>query len=114
LCLEPVDADFIVATQAAGFRQRREGLAYRLTWPKLGIRPRKRVEPASPASIRRRLIYRSRAAITRWSHRVYAVASGFPRLYLWWAKAAVGFYHGAAYSRGWLGRIVDRFLTVRD
>ena len=43
LALEPVDADFVAETQAAGFRHRREGLAYRLTW---------RASPAAAASRR--------------------------------------------------------------
>jgi coenzyme F420-reducing hydrogenase beta subunit len=37
LDLKPVDAAFIERTQAAGFRQRREGLAYRLAWPRFGV-----------------------------------------------------------------------------
>lgn len=37
--LRDVDGAFVEQTQAAGFRQRREGLAYRLTWPTAGIKP---------------------------------------------------------------------------
>src|SRR5438270_3154774 len=47
LKLHPVDAKFVQATQAAGLRHRRQGLAYRLTWRRRGIVPRKRVEPSS-------------------------------------------------------------------
>ncbi|MGR4863940.1 Coenzyme F420 hydrogenase/dehydrogenase, beta subunit C-terminal domain [Caulobacter sp. LARHSG274] len=47
LDLQPVDPAVVVETQAAGFRHRREGLAYRLTWPRRGVRPRKRVTPSA-------------------------------------------------------------------
>jgi hypothetical protein len=75
LKLDTVDEEFIVQTQAAGFRQRREGLAYRLTWPRLGVRPRKRVAPDDTTlPSRRKLIYRMRALNTAWSHRVFWLA----------------------------------------
>lgn len=110
LCLSSVDAAFIVETQAAGFRQRREGLSYRLTWPSRGIRPRKRVRPGWPDSRRRRLIYRTRAFISRWSHRTFWLARrlGKPAPFVRWGRAAVAFYHGFAYSRGRLGQWFDR------
>jgi coenzyme F420-reducing hydrogenase beta subunit len=111
LALTPVDSAFVEQTQAAGFRQRREGLAYRLTWPRGGLRPRKRVTPnARSASPRRKLIYRQRAFITAWSHRLFWLArrTHQPWLYLRWARAATAVYHGLAYSRGRLGRIVER------
>ena len=110
LWLESVDEAFVVETQAAGFRQRREGLAYRLTWPRRGIRPRKRVAPAKPDSRRRRLIYRTRAAIAHGSHRMFRLARRFRRkaVFTAWAKAATAFYHGFAYSRGRLGKLFDR------
>src|SRR5690348_7925718 len=47
LQLEPVGADFVVQTQAAGLRHRREGLAYRLSWRGRGITPAKRVSQLS-------------------------------------------------------------------
>src|SRR3546814_2429550 len=43
--LQTVDSHFVEQTQAAGFRQRREGLAYRLSWLRPGVRPSKRVAP---------------------------------------------------------------------
>jgi coenzyme F420-reducing hydrogenase beta subunit len=112
--LQGVEEDFIIATQAAGFRQRREGLAYRLLWRHRGLKPQKRVSPDLPHSARRRVIYRSRAAISSWSHRVFNLAQRLkaPRLYFWWARRAVAFYHGFAYSRGAVGRILDR-LRIR-
>ena len=111
LALEPVDAAFVVHTQAAGFRQRREGLAYRLTWPRLGVRPRKRVAPdASAATWRRKLTYVMRALISAGSHRVFWLAriTGRPGLYIGWARGSLAIYHGLAYSRGRIGALVER------
>jgi coenzyme F420-reducing hydrogenase beta subunit len=114
LRLDPVDADFVERTQAAGFRQRREGLAYRLTWARDGIQPRKRVAPDARQPPRRKLIYRMRAHISAWSHRVawLAHATGQPRIYTAWARAAMTVYHGLAYSRGRLGGWIDRLGLV--
>jgi coenzyme F420-reducing hydrogenase beta subunit len=116
LALEQVDSDFIVQTQAAGFRQRREGLAYRLTWARRGITPRKRVAPnASGLPLRRRLVYRTRAAISRWSHRFAWAAARFdaPAFYTRWAGAALRFYQALTYSRGRLGALFDRIEKAR-
>lgn len=112
LMLTPVQADTVVQTQAAAFRQRREGLAYRLTIapPALGLR--KRVRPSTDLPPRRKLIYRCRRQVTRWSHRMFRLARavGAPRLYAAWARTALAAYVALAYSRGPLGRIVDRLL----
>lgn len=111
LALEEVDAEFVVATQAAGFRQRREGLAYRLTWARRGIRPLKRVPPsAAGLSLRRRLVYRTRAAISRWSHSMARLAcrSGRPGLYTGWARRAYAVYEGLTYDRGRLAPLFAR------
>ncbi|WP_299361562.1 Coenzyme F420 hydrogenase/dehydrogenase, beta subunit C-terminal domain [uncultured Paracoccus sp.] len=108
--LSEVDADFIVGTQAAGFRQRREGLAYRLTWRRRGICPRKRVvASAAGLSWRRKLVYRLRAAISRDSHRMadLALRAGRPGIYLRWAWAAYRLYEGAVYGRGRWGTVFD-------
>jgi hypothetical protein len=112
LSLDAVDSKFVEQTQAAGFRQRREGLAYRLTWPHLGIQPRKRVAPdARHLPFRRKLIYRMRSQITVWSHRVFWAARLLhkPRIYIRWASMALTLYHGLAYSRGRLGKLIDFF-----
>lgn len=112
LLLKPVDARFVERTQAAGFRQRREGLAYRLCWRRPGVKPRKRVQPNSRGlPIRRKLIYRSRALITAWSHRVFRFARLIrrPSLYIRWARLALTIYHGLAYSRGKLGALIGRW-----
>lgn len=111
LDLAPVDADFVEQTQAAGFRQRREGLAYRLSWRRRGVHPLKRVDPSSRGlPLRRKLIYRMRHHIAVWSHRVFHLARrlNWPTLYLGWARAVLTVYQGLTYSRGPVGRIVDR------
>ncbi|WP_294189119.1 Coenzyme F420 hydrogenase/dehydrogenase, beta subunit C-terminal domain [uncultured Sphingomonas sp.] len=111
LALTQVDADYIVGTQAAGFRHRREGLAYRLTWWRRGVRPIKRVAPgAVTLSPRRRLVYRTRAVIAWWSHRLFWLGrrTGWHAIYLRPAKAALGFYQALAWSQGKLGAWFDR------
>lgn len=112
LALKPVDRDFVVATQAAGLRQRREGLAWRLARAKLPVMPDKRVAPSRRLRLRRKLIYGARQAIARWSHRVLWLAerTGWPGLYLAWGRAVLKVYHGLAYSRGRIGRLVDRYI----
>jgi coenzyme F420-reducing hydrogenase beta subunit len=110
LALTRVDAEFVAASQAAGFRQRREGLAYRLTWRRAGIRPRTRVAPsAAGLSPRRKLLYRARVSISAWSHTVGRLAAilNAPKLYITWARAVLAGYQALAYSRGRLGTLVD-------
>lgn len=108
LALTEVDADFVVSTQAAGFRQRREGLSFRQTWVRPRVRPCKRVLPGSLAIRKhRKAIYLVRYGISWWSHRVFwlARATRLPALYTAWARASLTCYHGLAYSRGPAGRI---------
>lgn len=115
LALTAVDDDFVRRTQAAGLRQRREGLAYRLARAKLPVTPRKRVSPSRAMARRRKLIYRMRQAISAWSHRIFRWSRGvgWPGLYLAWGKAALAAYHGFAYSRGRFGAWVDRVIDPR-
>ena len=111
LRLEAVSAALVAETQAAGFRQRREGLAYRLTWHRRGVRPRKRVAPGSAAlGWRRRAVYRMRALITAWSRQLFPWArrTGLRSWYLRWARGAVAIYHALAYSQGRLGAWLQR------
>lgn len=111
LKLERVDAGFVARTQAAGLRQRREGLAYRLARRRSTLQPRKRfAADAHAASARRRLIYRVRGSISSWSHRVFRVAhrSGVKRLYIAWASAVGGLYHALAYPRGRMDKLAER------
>ena len=108
LDLSPVDEDFIVATQAAGFRHRREGLAYRLTWPKRGLRPIKRVTPNRTAPRDRKLVYRMRRLVSRGSNRIFRLARFLrrPNLYIRWARWALATYWGVAYGRGRVGEVL--------
>ncbi len=85
--LTPVNAQQVVKSQAGGFRQRREGLAYRLYLAdKAGQwRPRKRVEPkVSHISRRRRAIYQLRTRMSELSHTAFerAVAAKDFRLFV--------------------------------
>lgn len=114
LDLQAVGADFIIETQAAGFRHRREGLAYRLSWKRWRpVRPRKRVLPGgSGLPMRRRLIFRVRAGVSTWSHRMMRLARALhaPRLYTGWARASLALYQALTWSRGWLGNLLDRTM----
>src|SRR3546814_10531173 len=84
LALQPVAAGFVRETQAAGFRQRREGLAYRPCWRKAGVRPRKRGRPGSAGlPWRRRMNYRLRHAISRGRGTVFRLAGGIGRAHVW-------------------------------
>lgn len=111
LQLQEVDSAFVEQTQAAGFRQRREGLAYRLTWAPRGVQPRKRVAPdAGAPTPARKLIYRMRYYISAGSHKFFRLARllRLPQLYIRWARMAAAVYHGLAYHRGKLGHLVKR------
>lgn len=112
LALTPVSAEVVVETQAAAFRQRREGLAYRLAVRPPGLPLRKRVRPSAALPMRRKLIYRARQSLALWSHRVFWLARRLdtPKLYQGWARMALGVYVALAHSRGRLGRFVDRWL----
>lgn len=112
LQLEAVDADFIAGTQAAGLRHRRDGLAYRLTWKRSGLTPRKRVAPSAGLPLRRKLVYRMRYAIARWSHRMLrlARAAHTPRVYTMWARSALRLYQSVTWSQGRLGKLLDRIM----
>ncbi|WP_315927023.1 Coenzyme F420 hydrogenase/dehydrogenase, beta subunit C-terminal domain [Mesorhizobium sp. SP-1A] len=113
LALHETDAHFVRETQAAGLRQRREGLAYRLEWRSPALALRKRVSDRPIALGRRRaLIYRTRYRISMWSHRIFAFArrARLPAVYVWWAGTALSLYQGLAYSRGAIGRICDTLL----
>jgi coenzyme F420-reducing hydrogenase beta subunit len=102
LCLQEVNDEFIEKTQRGGLRQRREGLAYRLTWAPGTVQPLKRVAPnATQASGVRKLIYRLRYMISVWSHRMFWLARKFnkPAIYLLWAKAVKVLYQKITFYR---------------
>jgi hypothetical protein len=116
LSLDPVDADFIVRTQAAGLRHRRDGLAYRLTWRKGRLAPPKRVQQSAKLPVRRKLVYRLRYLIARWSHPVLRVARSarMPFLYTGWARAMLRLYQSVTWSRGRVGRLIDALLPAPE
>jgi coenzyme F420-reducing hydrogenase beta subunit len=111
LQLSEVDDTIVEQTQAAGLRQRREGLAYRMQWKPPSILPNKRFASIdSPIPKNRKVIYRMRYWISLWSHRMAWLASKTrrPQLYVKWAAMALATYHGLAYQRGKLGEIFKR------
>lgn len=110
LALEPTTSGIVVRTQAAGFRHRRQGLAYRLTWRKRGLRPVKRVGPSADLPLRRKAIYRLRRLITGGSHRMFALAraSDRPSIYTTWARPTLRLYQALAWGAGPIGRWLDR------
>jgi coenzyme F420-reducing hydrogenase beta subunit len=112
LQLQEVDADFVVRTQAAGLRHRRDGLAYRLSWRRRGLKPRKRVQARADLPVRRKLVYRTRYGIARWSNRMFRTARALrsPWLYTAWARAVLRFYQSLTWSRGRFGRLLDRLM----
>jgi coenzyme F420-reducing hydrogenase beta subunit len=112
LQLQPVDAEFIARTQAAGLRHRRDGLAYRLSWRRRGLRPVKRVAASRTLPLRRKLVYRLRAHIARWSHRIFRLARALrlPAIYTLWARGMLRLYQSVTWSRGGLGRLFDALM----
>ena len=115
LQLEPVGSEFVIQTQSAGLRHRREGLAYRLSRRRHRIVPRKRVAASARLPLRRRLIYRMRYSIAGWSHRIFRLARALkaPALYLVWAHATLRLYQALAWSRGPLGKAFDAVMPNR-
>jgi coenzyme F420-reducing hydrogenase beta subunit len=115
LQLEEVDGEFVAKTQAAGFRQRREGLAYRLTWASGRSKTRKRVAPdAKTPTFQRKLIYRTRYYISELSNRIFHIArkNNAPGLYIKWARGVAAVYHGLAYHQGKWSEIKKRFVQL--
>ncbi|MCA1439530.1 Coenzyme F420 hydrogenase/dehydrogenase, beta subunit C-terminal domain [Ensifer sp. IC4062] len=108
--LQEVDSAFVVRTQAAGFRQRREGLAFRLSLPRPGVTPKKRVAPQRTGYARRVAIYWLRSLVSAQSHRVFRLAKilNWPAVYIRWASTMLALYQGVTYSRGWIGKLVCR------
>lgn len=109
--LRPVDAAFVRETQAAGLRQRREGLAYRLGWHRGKVHPRKRDPGANPSpSFRRKMVYRNRHHISRWTPFVFRLARRLncPALFFRWGYVMLRLYRGLVYSRGLFGKVFER------
>jgi coenzyme F420-reducing hydrogenase beta subunit len=102
LKLQAVDSAFVVETQAAGMRQRREGLSYRLRIAPPGLPLVKRVRAGGrELPLRRKALYRSRRWISAGSHIVFDLArtTRCHGLYLAWARWALKAYHLLAYGR---------------
>jgi hypothetical protein len=61
---------------------------------------------------RRQLVFRTRAAIARWSHRVMWLARALDAsfLYLVWARFWLRLYQGLAWSNGRWGVLFDRIF----
>lgn len=115
LALNPVDAELVACTQAAGLRHRRDGLAYRLTW-RHGLMPVKRVTPSAGLPLRRKLVYRLRYSIARMSHPMLRAARALrmPGIYTLWARSVLRLYQSVTWSRGRLGRLLDRLFPVPE
>jgi coenzyme F420-reducing hydrogenase beta subunit len=109
ISLTAVDNEFARSTQAAAFRQRREGLAYRLKKFPPSLPLKKRLADISTLSRRRKAIYLMRRHITRWSHIVYRFSqvAHLRPVYALWARTAASLYAGVTYSRGAAGKIAD-------
>ncbi|WP_051666373.1 Coenzyme F420 hydrogenase/dehydrogenase, beta subunit C-terminal domain [Pedobacter sp. R20-19] len=95
LSLAGVDGKFIARTQEAGLRQRREGLAYRLSWNNTKIKTKKRVDPNANIPLSRKLIYIVRFHISIWSSTIFLFSktSNLMSFYLAWAKCALWVYY---------------------
>ena len=116
LGLQEVSADFVAETQAAGLRQRREGLAYRLAFSPPRLSLRKRVAKSRNIPLRRKLIYRARRLISIHSHEIFWLSKRLqvPVLYLYWAWGSKYVYEGLAYLRGPLGTLFSYLDRSRD
>lgn len=113
LALDSVNDEFVERTQASGLRQRREGLAYRLTWAPKHIRPLKRVAPdAHNQTAFRKLVYRERYLLSLWSHRFFKLARELqlPKIYLAWARVSAGVYHGIYRQHQRMRLLIKRLL----
>jgi hypothetical protein len=118
ILLNPIDAATVARSQAAGLRDRREGLSYRL-WLKDARgdwRPRKRVEASDQIPATRRRIYALRERIAKSSHEAFAAATAngdiaaFERALRPLTDAYDACYRPSLYrrARGLAGRIYRR------
>jgi coenzyme F420-reducing hydrogenase beta subunit len=115
--LNSVDGDFLAQTQAAGLRQRREGLAYRLHKRWGQFTPRKRVVPdARAGGWKRRRIYDLRMAISHQSHLVFAAARTMNAFWIYqtWARVMRKLYRGIYWlDRGPLSERLLKKMRLR-
>ena len=117
LDLREVDGDFLAKTQAAGLRQRREGLAYRLHRRQGEPTPGKRVLPdPSGGSWKRRRIYALRCVISGGSHAVFSTARKLRAFWIYraWALGMGKLYRGVYWlDRGSMKQRVKGLLKRR-
>jgi coenzyme F420-reducing hydrogenase beta subunit len=115
LRMKPLPEAQAIASQSAGFRHRREGLAYRLQkraeageWT-----PPKRVQPAPIADSKRRAIYDLREVISRESHIEYLKAreAGTYSEFVLAMQPFVNAYK-KAYGRGTAVRVFSKLSLV--
>lgn len=106
LVLEPIGADRVAASQDAGLRHRRDGLAYRL-WRADAVgrwRPAKRVAPSRDhLRPRQRRIFELRVALMEESHRAFAaaLALGDRSVYSERMRPLIAAYEKAYALKGW-------------
>jgi len=130
LSLDSIDADKVAESQSGGFRQRREGLAYRLqlTDERDEWRPPKRVEPSKHhISTERRKVYDLRMRMTEKSHVAFQKAlregdfkvfrremepllDAYRELYRLkgWERIKKGIQRRIRWTRDWINRHVYR------
>jgi coenzyme F420-reducing hydrogenase beta subunit len=116
LSLIEVSPDIVEKTQSSGFRQRRDGLAYRLSWLFIGIKPLKRFSSSAKLSRRSKLIFLTRYLISKWSHRVFWLARrmNLPFIYFFWARTVSAFYYSIVYQKGNLKLMRKRFIELKN
>src|SRR5438445_61000 len=68
--------------------------------------------PSADLPLRRKLVYRLRFAIARWSHPMLRLARTLraPAIYTVWARTMLRLYQSVTWSRGGLGKLLDRLL----
>jgi coenzyme F420-reducing hydrogenase beta subunit len=113
LKLNEVAPELVEQTQAAGLRQRREGLSYRLGWIKKKVQPVKRVKPnSSKIENSRKRIYRLRYHISKWSNAIFFLAKflRMPFIYFIWARIIAAFYYVSAYRKGSIREMSKRYM----
>jgi hypothetical protein len=78
--------------------------------------PVKRVIPFADLPPRRKLVYRLRYSIARMSHHMLRAARTLriPAVYTYWARSALRLYQSVTWSRGRLGRLLDRLFPVPE
>jgi hypothetical protein len=115
LHMQPIGIDSVIASQAGGFRHRREGLSFRLyLCDKKGIwRPSKRVPASNKLPKRRQNIYILREQLREASHSLFfkAIHTGDYSLVLKGLSPLVDRYT-SYYKPSFLGLIISRIRSL--